>query len=131
MTNLRFFKLLFASIVISLILSEGIIYLLDDSSIRFFGLLSIAFFAIFCQVFFVFAKNAQQAKNPNSFIRLSIINIMVKIVLVFILVGVYYKLAQPTPQRYFLLPFLSSYLVFLCFETYFMFELSKENRLNK
>ncbi len=124
MTNSKFTQALFLSILGSLVVLTGINYFLGDNGDWNLGILGIVLFTVLSLIVFYVCKRTLRSKDKYLFIRIIIINVIIKILACFVLVAVYYKYTMPE-SRFFILPFLMVYLIFTVFETHFLLVQSK------
>jgi len=113
-------------IVLVLILFAAIygLYFLDFiGSLNFSLIILIAFIIQSTLVFFLGEKLAV-SPNKNSFGQLIIGNNGFKLMISFLIIAVYMKVAAPS-NKLFLVPFLLIYLGFTIFEAYFMMKQAK------
>ena len=80
---------------------------------------SIFFFTVLALMAYLFANKSSKLKNSSAFLVLIIGNVFLKMITSFLFVAIYAKYNEP-PDRFFLVPFLITYLVFTGYEIYFM-----------
>ena len=112
---------------VSLIVVGLVNFLLGDNGDWAISGIALLFFSAFCILMYFLGMRAMKSDNKYQFIRLVWINMMGKIFMSFIIVGIYYQLAQPS-SKFFILPFLTIYLVYSVFETYFMIKQSNHKK---
>ena len=86
---------------------------------------SVIFFALLTLLIFLIAKRAVQSPDPNTFTRISLLFVFVKLVAALAFIVLYDQLIEPK-TRWFVLPFLLVYVLFTIFEVIFMMALSRE-----
>lgn len=124
MSHSKFLIQLLLTIGICVLFISGFLYFLEIRQHIYFSIFSIAFFAILCYLVFLFGKMTGR-KQPGLFMYTIIINVFVKLLASFLVVYFYVQYAKPNDQL-FIIPFLTVYLVFTIFETYFLSILAKE-----
>lgn len=119
MTFKTFWTQLFYSTALAMILGIGINYFLGDAGEWGILIASVCLFVVMSIVVYYAGQAALKSGSPYSFIRLIIVNVFAKIVICFAMVAIYFKVCQPE-SKLFILPFLTTYLIFMVFETYFL-----------
>jgi len=127
MTKTRFIILLLLTTVLSFILAGLINYLLEDQGDWSISIIGIVFFSCFSILMFFLGNLAMKSENKYKYIQLVMGNMMLKMFATFVVVAVYYQSSEPT-GKFFILPFLSIYLVYTVFETYFMIKQGKTKK---
>ena len=84
-----------------------------------FNLISILILLIFCAGMYYISISASKNSNKHLFSGITLVSIFVKIVLILAMLLIYTRIFTPD-SRYFLLPFIFTYIVFTIFETYFL-----------
>jgi len=87
---------------------------------------TVAMFALLSIFLFFFLKRSIFSSSKQLFISITLTNMLIKMFCSIALLLIYRELNQP-PDGKFILPFLSIYLIFTIFETWFMVKLSDEN----
>lgn len=87
---------------------------------------AVAMFAVLSIFLFFFLKKSIFSSSKQLFISITLTNMLIKMFCSIALLLIYKELNQP-PDGKFILPFLSIYLIFTIFETWFMVKLSDEN----
>jgi|CXWK01.1.fsa_nt_gi hypothetical protein len=127
MTSNHFYKSLSLVSVLSLIL----LYCYSEvfSIESFFGLGFYSFFIFLGLTLIVFkvAKKIIVHPNRTKFISFIISNMLLKMIVTVATVLIYFKTVKPTSQ-YFIVPFLTVYLIFTIFETYFLLKVANEKQ---
>ncbi len=102
------------------------IYTFEDQKnyvdISYYG---VAMFGVLSILLFVFLTKSLKSTNKQLFISITLTNMLVKIVCSIMLLLIYKEINQP-PDGKFIIPFLSIYLTFTIFETWFMVRLADE-----
>lgn len=80
---------------------------------------SIGCFILLSTMAFITAGLAAKNAGGSTFIGLVMINVFFKLAASFIIVALYVKQVAPE-DKFFIIPFLSTYLIFTVFETYFL-----------
>jgi len=80
---------------------------------------TIAMFVVISLIVFYMAEKARNSDNRNSFLNIVVLNLFMKIIATFILVGIYVSMTAPEDKMY-LIPLTVNYLIFTVFETYFL-----------
>ncbi len=119
MAHFSFIKYLSASIVISILLFYGLNLIIDMISHQTLLWWSLGFFIILSLITFFVLDLSLKKANGSGFIGLVMINVFFKLVASFVLVAAYVNQYQPQ-EKTFIIPFLSTYLVFTILETYFL-----------
>lgn len=119
MAHLSFIKYLSASVLISILLYYGLNLLIDMTDHQTLLWWSLGFFTILSLITFFVLDLSLKRANGSGFIGLVMINVFFKLVASFVLVAVYVKQFQPQ-EKTFIIPFLSTYIVFTILETYFL-----------
>jgi len=110
-------------LILSILLSIGVSFLLNLALpiAEHFKLLwwSIACFVSLALLAYWIANRSIKKNNGAQFIGLVMLNVFIKLVASFALVAAYVKL-NPPDSKYFILPFIATYLIFTILETYFL-----------
>jgi len=115
----HFLKYITASILTSAIVFYACAWLIPIKPyIDVLGYAVILFTVITGFVYWI-VERALRAQQNNFFLSVIIINVFVKIVASFVFMMIYVKVKDPA-DRYFLVPFLMTYLIFTIFETYIL-----------
>ena len=127
MPSQQYFKLLIASILLSLVIhfSIGIFLPIEAYLNLTFG--AIVFFGLLATLVYFLGERALRLKTKNGFFSIVLINVFLKLIGSFVVVLIYVKLFEPE-DRLFLIPFLLIYLVFMIFETYFLMLQAKQSK---
>ena len=88
------------------------------------SLLGMGFFILLCIGVYWLAKRASQSSNKYAFVRLVMINMMIKMFVSVIIIVAYTRLVE-IDTNLFVLPFFIAYVLYTTFETYFLYQLSK------
>lgn len=115
--------LLITTLVVSGI-NYGVIDLISLEKHNAFSMLGMGFFIFLCIVMFFLASKTARSTNKYAFVRLVMINMMIKMFVSVILVVIYTRLVD-IETNLFILPFFVSYVGYTAFETYFLYHLSK------
>lgn len=106
------------------------IYTFEDQKnyvdISYYG---VVMFGVLSILLFVFLTKSLKSTNKQLFISITLTNMLVKMVCSIMLLLIYKEINQP-PDGKFIIPFLSIYLTFTIFETWFMVRLADENLKN-
>lgn len=117
-----------SGLLITTVLVSGINYsLVEALSLEEHNTLSlagVAFFVLLCIGIFALAKRASRSSNKYAFVRLVMINMMIKM-FVSVLIVVAYTQVVEVDTNLFILPFFVAYVLYTTFETYFLYQLSK------
>jgi len=115
----HFLKYITASILTSAIVFYACVWLIPIKPyIDVLGYAVILFTIITGFVYWI-VERALRTQQNNFFLSVIIINVFVKIVASFVFMMIYVKVNDPA-DRYFLVPFLMTYLIFTIFETYIL-----------
>lgn len=110
------------------LLSFLLIYLLNKipkfQLYETFSYLSCIGFILFSAMMYFMAYRATKSSDKNLFLQQVLLTTSMKMGFCILFVVGYFKLADP-PSKMYAIPFLSVYLIFMIFETYFMMKLSK------
>ncbi len=82
------------------------------------------FFTFFSLLMYIIGERAANSKNKHHFTNVALGFTGGKMFLTLIIIAGYSELAEPE-SRFFVLPFMITYLCFTIFETYFMMKLGK------
>jgi hypothetical protein len=91
------------------------------------GFYSFFIFLILSIIVFRIAKRIVNHPNRTKFISFIISNMLLKMVITVAIVLVYFKIMKPA-SKYFIVPFLTIYLIFTIFETYFLLKVANEKQ---
>lgn len=80
---------------------------------------SILFFVILAVIAFVAAARSIKNNKSQQFIGLVIFNVFIKMLVSFALIATYVRFNAPA-DKFFVVPFLTTYLIFTALETYFL-----------
>jgi len=127
MNKTKFIVQLLIATGISIVFAGLTNYLLGDKGDWLISIIGLFFFCSVSILMYFLGKKAMRSDNKYQYIRLVLINMMTKVFMSFIIVGIYYKLAHPN-SKFFILPFLVIYLVFTVFETHFMIKQSNQKK---
>ena len=127
MTISRFIKELIIVITLSLSAITITNYFLGDNAEWRLSFIAIALFSSLSTFINVFGSLILKSENKYSFIRLVMVNVMIKVLASIATVWIYFKLYTPD-NKFFLLPFLLVYLIFTIFETSFLIRQSDANK---
>lgn len=119
MNSRKYFLLLFLTIVISFVVHFIIGIFLPLTNYLDILSVSIIFFTILSLVVYWLSQRAVNSNQQNFFLYIIMINVFVKLISAFVLILIYTRVKNPT-DKYFLVPFLMTYLVFTLFETVFL-----------
>lgn len=84
-----------------------------------FNYYSITMFTVIAFIVYVMTNKALKSSNRNSFLNIVVLNLGMKMLASFALVGIYIKMTSPEDKLY-LIPLTINYLIFTIFETYFL-----------
>jgi len=90
-----------------------------------FSILIILFFIILCKMFYFIGSIVARSKNIYLFNNLISLIVLTKMILCSLLVFIYFKKAQP-PDKYFVVPFFTYYIIYTVFELDFMSRLARK-----
>ncbi len=127
MTISRFIKELIIVITLSLSAITITNYFLGDNAEWRLSFIAIALFSSLSTFINVFGSLILKSENKYSFIRLVMVNVMIKILSSIATVWIYFNVYAPD-NKFFLLPFLLVYLIFTIFETSFLIRQSDANK---
>jgi len=116
MKEVAFYKGLGLSVCASLLFVAAANFFLGDNAEWKLSLLSIILFATLSLVVYNMANRALNSSDKYLFVRIIILNVIVKILLSFALFLLFYYISKPS-SRFFIVPFLLVYLIFTIFET--------------
>lgn len=126
MSNKKFFTNLVISIVVSVVIHFFINLFLPIAKYNDILIYSIIFFTVICLLIYWLSILGIKTKQSNFFLFIVIINVFLKLVAAFVFILLYVRANKPE-DKYFLVPFLMTYLIFTLFETIF---LSRQARLS-
>lgn len=89
--------------------------------------LAIAFFGGLTLIIYWQGERAQKTQQNKFFLYVVIVNVFVKLIGSFVFMFIYVKAKEPD-DRYFLVPFLLTYLIFTIFETYILSEQARKSK---
>lgn len=87
---------------------------------------AMAMFFVLSIALFIFLKFALHSTNKQLFISVTLTNMLVKMIFSIALLVMYKEINQPQDGK-FILPFLTIYLIFTIFETWFMVKMADQN----
>lgn len=119
MNSRSFLKYLSFTIVFAIAIHFFINLFLPISTYNDILIYAVIFFTLICILVYWMSVRGIQTKKNNYFLYIIIVNVFVKLVAAFVIILVYVKINQPE-DKYFLVPFLMTYLVFTIFETGFL-----------
>lgn len=119
MKTTDFLKCITASIVASVVVFYGCTWLIPIKPYVDVLCFAMLFFTIITGLVYWLGERALRIQQNNFFLYVIIINVFVKLVASFVFMMVYVKIKDPS-DRYFLVPFLLTYLIFTIFETYIL-----------
>jgi len=119
MSNSTFIKYLSLTIVISIAVHFLINIFLPIAVYNDILIYAVVFFTLTCILIFWMSVRGVQTKQNNFFLFIVVINVFVKLVAAFVFILIYVKTKEPG-DKYFLVPFLMTYLIFTIFETGFL-----------
>lgn len=122
-----FIKFLIGAVLLSIAIFFLINLFIPLSSYFDFLLMSIGFFSVLAFIAFVVGDRSIRNRGGAGFIGLVIANVFLKLVGSFVFVALYAKYTTPA-DRFFLIPFLVTYLIFTSLETYFMSQQARESK---
>ena len=114
-----FIKYLGASVFLSVIVFYAVAMALPLKPYADVLVFAIIFFTILTLLVYWLGQRALRTNQNNFFLYVIIINVFVKLVASFVFMLLYVKMKDP-PDRYFLVPFLLTYLIFTISETYIL-----------
>ena len=82
-------------------------------------------FSVLSILLYIFLSRSVYSSNKQLFLSITLANMLVKMVFSIVLLLVYKEVKQPLDGK-FILPFLTIYLIFTIFETWFMVRLADE-----
>ena len=117
METTNFIKYLAASIILSIIVFYVISLALPLRPYIDVLIYAIIFFTTLTVLVYWLGQRALRTSQNNFFLYVIIINVFIKLVASFVFMLIYVKIKNPG-DRYFLVPFLLTYLIFTISETY-------------
>ncbi len=126
MRAIKFRRQILYSILLSLLCFTLMSTVLDTFYYYDLLLISIAFFTCVSTGIFFFSRKATTSKDKNFFLYIIIVNVLIKILSAFIIIIIYIKMREPS-DKVFILPFLTTYLIFTIFETYFLSKVAESS----
>lgn len=123
----KFFKYLGLTILVSIAVHFFINVFLPLSVYNDILFCSIIFFTLICVLIYWLSVRGTKTNKTNLFLFIIIINVFVKLVSAFIFIMVYVKMKSPE-DKYFLVPFLMTYLIFTFFETIFLSSQARQTK---
>ncbi len=119
MEGRKFRRQILYSILLSILAFTLMSTVLDTFAYYDLLLTSVLFFTLLsCGLFFLARRSIEQKKS-NFFLYIIISNVLVKILASFVIILIYMQVRSPE-AKIFILPFLTTYLIFTIFETYFL-----------
>jgi len=119
MTHNNFIKYLLISIAFCTILLGLFNLFVSISSHINLMVFSIVFYSILSYIIFLMGQKSTQSRPGDYFLYIVVINVFIKLIASFLIVFLYVKIYQPQ-DKYFVIPFLTIYMIFTIFETYFL-----------
>ena len=113
----NFIKYLGGSIILSIVVFYAISFVLPLRPYTDVLVMAILFFASLTLLVYWLGQRALRTNQNNFFLYVIVINVFIKLVASFVFMLIYVKIKNPT-DRYFLVPFLLTYLIFTISETY-------------
>jgi hypothetical protein len=119
MDTSNFIKYLSASVILSDIVFYAISFGIPLRPYTDVLVCAILFFSTLTLLVYWLGERALRTNQNNFFLYVIIINVFVKLVASFVFMLIYVKIKNPA-DRYFLVPFLLTYLIFTISETYIL-----------
>ncbi len=124
MNHSNFLSGLLISILACVAIYMGVIQLMPAFNYTDVNYYTIAMFVVISLIVYFMAHKALESDNKNSFLNIVVMNLFMKMVASFVLIGVYVKMTSPEDKMY-LIPLTINYLIFTIFETYFLSKAAK------
>jgi len=96
-----------------------LVYFLPQFDYTDLNYYTIAMFVIISLIVYYLANKALSSTNRNSFLNIVVLNLFMKMVATFVVIGIYVTVTTPEDKMY-LIPLTINYLIFTIFETYFL-----------
>lgn len=77
--------------------------------------------------FYIAALKALKSSNKMAFIQLVMANVFLKLVALMSIIAIYNKI-MPPKSKFFVIPFLVTYVIFTVLETAFVYNISNKNK---
>jgi len=119
MSGANFFKYFTLAALASTLLFFGFQLLLPIKPYGDFLMWSLIFFSFMALLAYLFGELLMRKRDGVGYLVLIIGNVFLKLILCFVFVALYAKKTSP-PDKYFMIPFLITYLVYTGYEMYFM-----------
>ena len=119
MNHSKFLTGLVISILACVAIYMGLTQVFSELDYTDFNYYSMAMFVMISIIVYLMANKALKGSNKNSFLNIVVLNLFMKIIASFILVGLYIKMTSPE-DKFYLIPLTINYLIFTIFETYFL-----------
>jgi len=116
MNSSSFIKYLVLSIISALGIHFIINFFLPIAKYNDILAYAIVFFSSICIFIYWLSVKGTKTKQNNFFLYIVIINVFIKLVAAFVFILLYAKIKEPS-DKFFLVPFLMTYLIFTLFET--------------
>ena len=119
MNQSKFFTGLLSTILCCVALYMVMVHFLPQLDYSDLNYYSISLYAVIALIVYFMARKALKSSNRNSFLNIVVLNLFMKVIASFILVGVYVYMTSPE-DKFYLIPLTVNYLIFTIFETYFL-----------
>lgn len=127
MDHFKFFKYLALATLASVMVHYLLDSMIDLKQHQRMLWWSVGFYLALSVFTYLIIDRSLKKSNGASFIGLVMMNVLIKLIASFGLVALYVKQFQPQ-EKSFIVPFLSTYLIFTLLETYFMNVQAREVR---
>lgn len=124
MNHSNFLTGLLISILACVAIYMGLLQIIPEHDYTDVNYYTIAMFVVISIIVYLMANKALKSNNKNSFLNIVVMNLFMKMVASFILIGIYVKMTSPEDKMY-LIPLTINYLIFTIFETYFLSKAAK------
>jgi len=119
MNHSKFLTGLLITILACVAVYTTLVYFLPQFNYTDLNYYTITMFVVISLIIYYMANKALSSTNRNSFLNIVVINLFLKMVASFVLIGIYVKMTSPEDKMY-LIPLTVNYLIFTIFETYFL-----------
>jgi len=127
MTKAQFLKLMLGSALVSVLVHFALGLMWPVRQYTDFLGWSILFFSVLALVAYIMGELSIKKRGGAGYIGLVMLSVFVKLLASFLFVALYVKYKTPE-DRYFLLPFLVTYLIYTIYEVYFMSIQARESK---
>jgi len=119
MNHSKFFTGLLITILACVATYTVLVHYLPQFDYTDLSYYTIAMFVVISLIVYFMANKALNSSNRNSFLNIVVLNLFMKMIASFALVGIYVYATSPEDKMY-LIPLTINYLIFTIFETYFL-----------